>query len=35
MHNRLSGLSMYMLSGHRKGDEHPADVGYGTLYLYH
>jgi len=38
MRHRLSGLSTYGLSGHRKGDEHPAycaTEGHGTLYFYH
>jgi len=36
MHHKLSGLSMYGLSGYGKGDEHPAYPleGHGTLYLY-
>jgi len=34
MHHRLSGLSTYGLSGHRKGDEHPAYTSFAVWHPY-
>jgi len=34
MRHRLSGLSIYGLNGHRKGDQHPAYASCTVLLLY-